>query len=92
MFFFVYTFVTLKVTLWEIFNDGMYPWGDMDHKEVKDAVSSGIVLDLQLVPERLRNILLSTWEKFPDERPSFEKILKQLENKREDLTYSTVDE
>lgn len=64
----------------------------MDHKEVKESVLAGKTLDLELVPSKYRPIVLSTWEINPNERPSFEKILKLLESKREELTYSFVEE
>lgn len=68
------------VLMWEVFTGGGNPWADKSSAEVSAVVTLQSEFLPQLkMPADLYSIALRCWSLKPDERPSFENILEELQ-------------
>jgi hypothetical protein len=68
------------VTAWEIINFGDAPYWEMNDEEVIRKIETGYRLPLgSNCPPALQQILLECWKSSSNERPPFNRILKQLD-------------
>eukprot|EP01117_Protostelium_nocturnum_P006910 TRINITY_DN247_c0_g1_i2.p1 TRINITY_DN247_c0_g1~~TRINITY_DN247_c0_g1_i2.p1 ORF type:complete len:293 (+),score=79.66 TRINITY_DN247_c0_g1_i2:949-1827(+) len=69
------------VVLWEMFNNGLIPYGDMDNEQVSrqvKKVGSSLVSSKSKWPEVVEEIAKSCFEVNPGNRPNFAKIASLL--------------
>jgi len=68
------------VTVWEILEYGRVPYGDMNNKEVYEAVPTGHRLEKpQNCPKEFWSIIVECFEEKPDDRPTFKQLVTQFD-------------
>lgn len=77
------------VLMWEIFTCGKMPYGRATNAEVVDQVQRGQRLERpRACPREVYGVMHSCWEKHPDDRPSFRRLMQMLENVMEERDYA----
>ncbi|KAK3602356.1 hypothetical protein CHS0354_013350 [Potamilus streckersoni] len=67
------------ILLWEIYSFGRVPYPRIPVKDVKMHVERGYRMEApEACPKDIYEIMLETWKLKPNERPSFEVVLKKL--------------
>lgn len=60
------------ITMWEILNPTLLPYGDFDDKKCLEHIMKGYVLAVSPVyPETVSKIMRACWLQSPSKRPSF---------------------
>ncbi|CAD5123119.1 DgyrCDS11492 [Dimorphilus gyrociliatus] len=82
------------IVLWEIFSLGFSPYPGKSNQEVMHVVRGGIRLDApEHCPPSAYSLMKNCWDPDPKLRPSFEDILKSLNeiiSKNKELLYSQI--
>lgn len=72
----------ILVLMWEVFTGGGNPWPDKSTKEVSTLViSQEEFLPKLKMPNDMYSLAMKCWSMKPEDRPSFENILKELQKK-----------
>ena len=67
------------VTLWEIYSLGRTPWEGLTPIEIRDTLEGGDRLGRpERCPTAIYNIMLTCWERSPQDRPSFAVIFNRI--------------
>ncbi|XP_068731951.1 uncharacterized protein [Montipora capricornis] len=73
------------VVLWEIATLGGSPYALKKHKEVLESLKSGYRLEKpDMCTDRVYTLMTDCWNQDPDERPSFERLYKRLDDMLEE--------
>ncbi|XP_068676965.1 tyrosine-protein kinase receptor torso-like [Montipora foliosa] len=73
------------VVLWEIATLGGSPYALKKHKEVLESLKSGYRLEKpDICTDRVYTLMTDCWNQDPDERPSFERLYKRLDDMLEE--------
>jgi len=73
---------SFSIILWEFFHPSEFPWKNKTDKDIARAVISGErpeITNLE-IPEFWRTMMTQCWEHLPKNRPTFEDILRMIEN------------
>uniref|UniRef100_A0A914CA86 Protein kinase domain-containing protein n=1 Tax=Acrobeloides nanus TaxID=290746 RepID=A0A914CA86_9BILA len=72
------------ILTYEIFIRGKVPYEKIDHNQMYEFVKNGQRLDCpEDAPNQIYAIVMSCWEKEPDDRPSFGDLVNRLYEMRE---------
>lgn len=67
------------VTMWEIYEFGATPYPTTQNREILDFLKAGYRMPRpQTCPEEIYAVMVQTWQFYPDDRPSFPDLVKQL--------------
>jgi serine/threonine protein kinase len=71
----------LGIVIFEIFSRGMIPYFGLSNSEAIEKIVAGQLLAKpEECPEELYDVMKQCWQKNPNDRPTFDKLLEQLEN------------
>ncbi|CRL01259.1 CLUMA_CG014489, isoform A [Clunio marinus] len=75
----------LGITLWEILNEGLFPFENITGDEFlqlkqNNSVDYQSLFNNEKVPKELQKVLLECWSSLPNERPKPENVIKLLDD------------